>query len=250
VTFFICAALMLLSFILSLQLKSEAVDRTQPFKISLNKIVAPEVLLPTLVIFFIAFAYSGINSFIAIYGELSGVKEIGLYFTASAVCMIFIRPVSGKIADKYGHDKSVIPGLIILIAAFVLISFSRSLPMFILAGAVTAFGFGSSQPIIQTMIMQLVPKARRGAAGNTNFIGIDCTFLIGPTVAGIVITAVQKSSGSEITAYSTMFRLMVIPVLFAMGIFWVYRKKLLSRIKAHQEAGDMVGRLQQISSDS
>lgn len=234
-TFFICAALLLLSFILSFQLKADTPDRTERFKISLNKIIAPEVLLPTLVIFFLAFAHSGINSFIAIFGELNGVKEIGLYFTASAICMIFIRPISGRIADKYGHDKSVIPGLFLFIVALILISFSNSLPMFILAGAITAFGYGSSQPIIQTMIMQLVPKERRGAAGNTNFIGIDCAFLIGPTVAGFIITSIENNTGNEVLGFSMMFRIMVIPVIIAMVIFWFRRKKLLAKIRTQQE---------------
>lgn len=233
-TFFICAFLMLLAFILSFQLKAEVSEKTEGFRISLKQIIAPEVLLPTLVMFFLIFAFSGINSFIAIYGELSGVKDIGLYFTASAICMIFIRPMSGRIADKYGHDKSVIPGLIIFIAALVLISFSHSLPMFILAGIVTALGFGSSQPIIQTMNMQLVPKARRGAAGNTNFLGVDCAFLIGPTIAGVVITNVHNSTGNEVLGFTTMFRVMIVPVVIAMIIFWLCRKKLLAKIKMLQ----------------
>ena len=208
---------------------------TERFKISLNKIIAPEVLLPTLVIFFLAFAQSGINSFIAIFGELNGVKDIGLYFTASAICMIFIRPISGKIADKYGHDKSVIPGLFLFITALILISFSSTLPMFILAGAITAFGYGSSQPIIQTMIMQLVPKERRGAAGNTNFIGIDCAFLVGPTVAGFIIASIENSTGNEVLGFSLMFRIMVIPVIISMVIL-AQQKKLLAKIKAQQKS--------------
>ncbi|NLT14651.1 MAG: MFS transporter, partial [Clostridiales bacterium] len=89
--FFICAGLMLVSFLLSFLLKAETPQRAQKFRISIYQIIAPEVLLPTLVIFFLAFAYSGINYFIAIYGTLSGVKEIGLFFTASAICMIFTR---------------------------------------------------------------------------------------------------------------------------------------------------------------
>ncbi len=234
-TFFISAILMLLAFVLSFQLRADDPERTGGFRISLRQIIAPEVLLPTLVMFFMIFAFSGINSFIAIYGELSGVKDIGLYFTASAIAMIVIRPISGRIADKYGHDKSVIPGLVIFIGALALISFSRSLPMFILAGVVTALGFGASQPIIQTMNMQLVPKARRGAAGNTNFIGVDLAFLIGPTIAGLVITNVHNSTGNEILGFTTMFRVMIAPVIIAMVIFWFSRKKLLARIKAQQE---------------
>lgn len=234
--FFISAGLMLVSFLLSFLLKAENPERAHRLRISFYQIIAPEVLLPTLVIFFLAFAYSGISSFIAIFGTLSGVKEIGLFFTASAICMIFIRPVSGRIADSYGHDKSIIPGIVILIAAFVLISFSRTLPLFILAGVITALGFGSSQPLLQTMIMQLVPKERRGAAGNTNFIGFDCAFLIGPSVAGAVITTVHHSTGNEILGFSTMFRVMIIPIVIAFAIFWFNRKKLLARIKAQKES--------------
>jgi MFS family permease len=227
---------MLTAFLLSFRLKADSPDRTQRFRISLKQIVALEVLLPTLVIFFVAFAYSGIGSFIAIYGGLRGVKEIGLYFTASAICMIFIRPISGKIADKYGHDKSIIPGLVILMAALVLISFSRSLPMFILAGVVAALGFGTSQPLLQAMIMQIVPKERRGAAGNTNFIGIDFAFLIGPTIAGAVITTIHNSTGNEVLGFSTMYRVMILPVIIALVIFLFNRKKLLTKIKTQQEA--------------
>ena len=226
---------MLLAFILSFLLKEDDAERSQRFKISINKIIAPEVLLPTLIIFFLAVAFSGINSFIAIYGDLNGVKEIGLYFTTSAICMIFIRPISGKIADRYGHDKSIIPGLILFIASLMIISFSHSLPMFILAGVFTAFGFGSSQPLIQALSMQLVPKARRGAAANTNFWGVDCAFLIGPALAGSVATGVFDSTGNEILGFSTMFRVMIIPVIIALVIFWVHKKKLLSKAKAQQE---------------
>lgn len=238
-TFFICAVLMATSFIISFQIKADDPVRNGRFRIAIKQIIAPEVLLPTLVMFFMVIAYSGINAFIAIYGGLNGVAEIGLYFTASALCMIFIRPISGRIADKYGHDKSIIPGLIIFVAALVMISYSHTLPMFILAGVITAFGFGASQPLIQTMTMQLVPNARRGAAGNTSFLGIDCAFLVGPTLAGLVITNVQNSTSNEILGFSTMFRVMILPVVIAMVIFWFSKKKLLSKIKTLQEPSEI-----------
>jgi MFS family permease len=232
--FFICAGLMLTCFLLSLRLKSEVPVRTERFRISLRQIIAPEVILPTLVLFFQMLAYSGINSFLAIYGGLRGIDNIGLFFTMNAICMIVIRPVSGRIADKYGLDKTVIPGFFVFIAALVMISFSKTLPMFLLSGAVTALGFGISEPIMQTLNMQLVPKDRRGAAGNTNFMGIDIGFLIGPTLAGFVISTVQNATGNELLGFSVMYRLMSVPVIAAIVIFGLSRKKLMSRIKKQQ----------------
>lgn len=230
-TFFVCTGLMGTCFFLSLCVMADAPNRTGRFSISLKQIVTPEIILPTLVIFFEVVAFSSINAFIAIFGGLTGVKDIGLYFTANAVCLIFIRPFSGRFADKYGPDKTIIPGLVIFAFALVLTSFCRTLPMFILAGAVSALGFGISEPIIQAMNMQLVPKERRGAAGNTNFMGVDIGFLVGPTVAGFVITQVQKVTGNELLAFSVMYRVMVLPTAIALILFLLIRKKLLARIK-------------------
>ena len=237
-TFFICTGLMFLCFMLTLTLKADIPVRPEHFKISLKQVIAPEALLPTGVLFLQILSYSCINSFIAIFGGLNNVTEIGLFFTANAICLIFLRPLSGKIADKYGVDKTVVPGFLIFIVALLFISFSRSLPMFIVAGVLTAFGFGISEPIVQTMNMQLVPKERRGAASNTNFMGIDIAMLIGPTLAGFIITQVQNTTGNQLTGFSVMYKVMIIPTVIALILFIANRKKLLGRIKAVRQAED------------
>lgn len=231
-TFFISAVLMAICFGLTLRISADIPERAGRFKISLNQIVAPEVILPTLVIFLQFISYSSINSFIALYGGLRGVADIGLYFTAYAACLIVIRPFSGRIADRFGLDKLIIPGLFIFIGALVLISFCNTLPMFILAGVVTALGFGISGPMIQTMNMQLVPKERRGAAGNTNYLGVDVAMLLGPSLAGFIINGIQNATGNELLGYSIMYRAMVLPLVVAVVLFMLNRKKLLAKIKA------------------
>jgi MFS family permease len=77
-----------------------------------------------------------------------------------------------------------------------------------------------------------VPKERRGAAGNTNFLGVDVGMLIGPSIAGFIITGVQKTTGDELLGYRVMYRAMVLPVVAAVVLFMLNRKKLLTRIKA------------------
>jgi MFS family permease len=237
-TFFICTGLMFVCFLLSLKLKSDVPVRAARFTISLRRIIAPEALLPTTVLFLVIIAYSSITSFIAIYGGFCSISNIGLFFTANALCMIAVRPISGRIADKYGLDKTVLPGFFILIVALVLVSFSRTLPMFVLSGAVTAVGFGVTEPIIQTLNMQLVPKERRGAASNTNFMGIDIGLLIGPTLAGFVINAVQNTTGNVLLGYSVMYRVMAAPVIAAIILFGLNRKKLLERIRQQHAASE------------
>lgn len=149
-TFFIGAFIMAIVLVLSLRLKSDAPERKSGFRIKLSDIIDREVILPAMMMLFLSGAYSCINAFILIF-EAAGVKEIGLFFTSYAVCLFLSRPVSGKIADKYGVDKTLIPGMIIFAVSFILISFSRTLPMFLAAGAVSAFGYGICQPAVQTL---------------------------------------------------------------------------------------------------
>ncbi|WP_020617773.1 MFS transporter [Paenibacillus daejeonensis] len=225
-TFLVGAVMMVGVLIMALRLKSPAPDRSGGFKLTLHNFYAREVLVPAVMMFFLAGAYSCINSFILIYGKINGVQNIGLFFTAYAVCVLFSRPFSGKLADKYGLDKMLIPGMLFFALSFILISYARTLPMFLLAGAVSAFGYGICQPIIQTLCMKLVNKERRGVAGNTSYIGVDLGYLLMPTVAGAIVTYAHQESGSMISGYSVMFQVMTIPILVSLLIFLAKKRKL------------------------
>ncbi len=231
ITFFIGAVIMGIVFVLSMRLKTDTPTRKAGFKIRLKDIIAGEVVVPATMMFFLAGAYSCINSFILIYGAAAGVREIGLFFTSYALFLFVSRPFSGKLADRYGVDKALIPGIIIFALSFLMISYSDTLPMFLLAGAVSAFGYGICQPSVQTLCIQLVSKERRGVAGNTTFIGVDTGYLIAPTVAGIIVTFVQSHGGTELTGYAVMFRVMTIPIVLALVIFLWKRREIVSSIK-------------------
>jgi len=230
-TFFITSALIGIVFIISMCIKTDGPNRSGELKISLNKIVAAEVIVPAVIMLFLSGAYACISSFIVIYGEACGVEKIGLFFTAYAVCLLFSRPFIGKASDKYGIDKILIPGLIVFALSFIIISYTRSLPMFVLAGAISAFGYGICQPLMQTLCMGLVSSERRSVAGNTNYIGVDVGNLLMPILAGLVVTIVQKSGGSIVLGYAVMFRTMIVPILIALVIYLCKRKKINQRYK-------------------
>lgn len=230
-TFFMIAALLCLSFMFTLRIQTKKPENPERFKISVKKVIVREALIPAVMMFFLTIAYSCVNFLIAVYGGIRGVENIGLFFTAYAIALLVSRPISGRIADKYGIDKTVIPGILIFALSFVIISFSGSLPMFILAGITSAFGYGICAPAIQTICMQLVSKDRRGAASNMNFIGIDGGNLVGPTVAGVIIATVQTGSGSEVFGYETMYRVMLLPMIAALVIFMMNRRRILDKIK-------------------
>lgn len=240
VTFFMAAGLLVVVLVLALRLKVDQPDRTGGFRISLANVIAPEVIIPAIMAFFLGGTYACISAFIVIYGGASGVEQIGLYFTAYAVCLLISRPFSGRLSDRYGVDKTIIPGIMLFALSFLLISFSRSLPAFLLAGVISAFGYGICQPAMQTLCMLLVPRSRRSVAGNTSYIGTDFGLLVMPALAGSIVTFVQGTGSSKILAYSVMYRVMVIPILIALAIFLIYRKRLVRQASESQAEAEAV----------
>lgn len=225
-TFLAVAVFVFLSFLLSFQLKSSAPPKKSKFKLQLKRIVVPEVIIPSVITMFITISFSSINFFIVLYGGLRGVSNIGLYFTAYAIALLVSRPISGKVADRIGPGKAVIPGLVLFGLSFVLISSADTLYKFLAAGVVSAFGYGICIPLLMTLSMQLVPKNKRGAASNTNYIGTDTGYIIGPTLAGFIITSVKTGTGNELAGYELMYLLMIIPVVLALAILFFGRNKL------------------------
>ena len=75
-----------------------------------------------------------------------GIANIGIYFTVSAICMLITRPVIGKLADKFGIHKVLLPAFFMFGLFLLVVSFADSLPMFILAAVISACGLRRSKP--------------------------------------------------------------------------------------------------------
>lgn len=201
------------------------------YRITLDRIVAKEAIIPAVLLFFLSITSACIGSFITVYGGLRGIDNIGLYFTANAIFLLLIRPFSGKLADRFGFDKVIIPGIIFFVLTCVAIAMAKNIAVFIVAAALSAIGYGTCHPAIQALCMKRVPKERRGAGGNTNYIGTDLGMLLGPIIAGKVIDMSMAASVSEVGSYSVMFYLAVIPLVVALGFFLFVRKRMQQESK-------------------
>ncbi len=237
-TFLIVAAFIFVAFLLTLQLKSTATPKKSKFRLQPKRIIVPDIIVPAIITSLSTIAFSSISFFMAIYGGLRGVENIGLYFTAYAIALLVSRPLSGKIADKYGADKAIIPGLVLFGVSFVLISMAKTLSMFLIAGVVSAFGYGICVPILMALALQLVPAEKRGAASNTNYIGLDTGYIVGPIFAGFVVTGVNTHTGNEIAGYEIMYLMMIIPILAALVVFIINKKKLKKKLERMKDDRD------------
>ena len=216
-TFAVLAGFMLIAFAAAACMKIEF-TRTKKFAITLDSIVARECAVPATILFLLGMEYCCVTSFLVLYGESRGITgNLGLFFTVYAVTMLLSRPLIGTLADRFGPVKVLIPSMCCFAVSFLVISFSSSLMMLLVAAFVSAFGYGGCMPAVQAVAMCSVPKERRGAASCTSYIGQDMGNLVGPTLGGAIVQA---------AGYASMWRVMIIPMGIAMVMAVLCRERL------------------------
>lgn len=213
------AAVMALAALLAATMRSRTASAERPkFRFSFSGMVAKEALIPAAFLFFLALSSGATSSFLVIYArDVRGVESIGLYFTVNAVCLLATRPLIGRLGDKYGIHKVLLPAFCVYGVAMIVISFASTLPAFLLAAVINSLGYGAASPIIQALCMKSVPRERRGLASTTSYIGTDLGYLIGSPIAGSLVSAF---------GYSSMFQIMVVPITFAVILFAFTYKKI------------------------
>lgn len=217
-TFAISSALMFLSALVVVGYKQPPFVRTKKFKITLKSIVAKEAAKYAVLLFIFNFAFCVVSTYLVIYAAQRGVvSNIGFYFTLYACVMLFSRPLIGRMTDKYGVTKVIIPALCCFVISYMIISIADSLWMFLLASFFSAFGTGACQPAVQALCMKCVSKDKRGAASSTCYIANDMGTLVGAPVAGMIV---------EAFGYVAMWRIMTLPILFAMVFVFCIRKDI------------------------
>lgn len=203
----------------------------EPYRLSLSRMFAKEAVPSTIALFLLSAGQISVGTYIVLYGEMVGLHQMGVYFVVYAITMIATRPVFGRLADRWGAERMLLPTTAVFAISFLMLVHMHSMPMLVATAIVAGMGFGSCVPLVQTISMQKAPANRRGAASNTSFIGLDTGALVGPVIAGNIIDALVPVTGSTVVAYEGMWYAMVIPVAiaFAMVLSWVLRARRESR---------------------
>jgi len=160
----------------------------------------------TIVLFLVIIPHSMIQTYMFDFGREQGIEGISLFYLVLALTLVFSRPMSGFLTDRFGLARTMFPGLALFAMALVIIGLSTALWMTIVGAVVAAVGFGASQPLLQAMCMQTETAIKRGVASNTIYIGFDLGLFLGPVIGGFV--RVQ-------TSFAVMYRTAAIPIVLA-----------------------------------
>ncbi|RTE03938.1 MFS transporter [Paenibacillus whitsoniae] len=156
-----------------------------------------KLLYPALLNVLLSITYSGLLSFIALFGQAVHLEQVGLFFLFNAITIVLIRPISGKLFDRKGPGAVLIPAAASVIASMLLLSFTTTMPLLIVSALLYGLGFGAIQPTIQAWMLRMTPKAQHSMANSLFYNSTDL---------GVAIGAFLLGSIAAVTGYATMYR--------------------------------------------
>jgi MFS family permease len=145
------------------------------------------VLALSVTLFLYSFGYGGITSFTALYAEANQVTPKAIYLTTLAIVILMIRPMAGRLGDRFGYRRVFIPCLVLITTGLTCLAFGGSRWLLISSAILFGTGFGTAYPVYVGYVMQDVSSARRGAAFGAILAAFDTGVGTGSTSIGWLI---------------------------------------------------------------
>ncbi|WP_424767203.1 MFS transporter [Paenibacillus sp. sgz302251] len=222
--FALCAACSLIAFILVASVKrnqkQHSTDASEPksnvpvkTKLHWRDLIERKAVPIALSGFIIAFAYSGLVTFMSVYAHEQAIDQYASYFFVCFGIMIVLpRPIVGKLLDRASEHVIVYPAIAIFAIGMLLLSVANSPVMLLISGAVIGLGYGALLPCFQTIAVLASPPHRRGLATATFYLLFDLGYGLGSYSLG----ALASHFG-----YSAMYMLASIVIVFTSVIYFI-----------------------------
>jgi len=135
-----------------------------------------------LALFLCSFGYGGLMSFVVVMAKQHAISPPDLFFRAFPMTVFVTRIFSGRLADRVGHRRFLLPCLALVTVGLTATALAQTRLQLVLAAIVFGLGFGNQYPAFVGYVLKFVNPARRGAA----FGGILAAFDTGIGTGSIV----------------------------------------------------------------
>ena len=109
---------------------------------------------------------------------------LGILFGSYAAALFLTTPIFGRITDRLGRRKTIILGLICMVAATLLFVFSQTTMTLILARFIQGLAAAASWTAALALLADLFPGPMRGAVMGIAMTGISSGSLLGAPIGG------------------------------------------------------------------
>jgi len=186
VLFLVCTGLSICSLFITTKLGTRIVIPLENQPLKIQTILSREALPSSIIAFMLNIIWGSLCAFFPLHALRHGVSNPGIFFIFLAITLILGRMLGGKILDIYDRKKLLIPCLIGIIISLAILTFSTTLPMFILVAVVLGTGWALLYPSLLIYAIESAGSARGPAMAT--FTGLaDLGAGIGPMIMGIIL---------------------------------------------------------------
>ena len=169
------------------------------------------------------------KAFLPVYAGSLGVSValIGTFFAIQEGTHLVLKPLGGRLGDRFGYVAAIYTGMILVGIALPLLTFANGMPSFaalaMIIGAGQAFVFPSTIALVSAQINSAHTGTGMGLIGALKNAGK----VIGPVLGGILIDQLN---------FHQMFQLLGLLLLLGAGFVWYWGQRSLSRVSVNMGA--------------
>lgn len=191
---------------------------------------------PAILTAFFSVTLGGVVSFLRELGKEANIAgSISLFFLVLTVVMIIVRPVSGRMYDKYGHKVIIFPATLSGIIGLTLLAFTQNTLTLLIAAAFYGIAYGTVTPTLQALAVSAVTKEKQGTANAMYFSSMDLGMALGSTGLGILAS---YTSYHFIYGFSVLF---LAGLLIAYTLIFIKGKQVAQYNKTANEVSGNIG---------
>ena len=184
-----------------------APETTRQWWYEIFHFVERDILLPSIILFWLNISLPSITNFSVLYARDLGVMNFGTFFIVLGVTSLLGRPLLGRLSDKFGRDRSIATGFVLQLAALLLITTVANLFGMIIAGALYMMGNALGSSTTLALAVERADPRRRGKAMATFSVAYPLSYGVGSLITG---------SAVEVAGYTGMF--LVLAAVQALGL--------------------------------
>jgi MFS family permease len=169
--------------------------------------IEPDILLPSMMLFWLNISLPAITNFSVLYARDLGVMNFGTFFIVLGVTSLLGRPLLGRLSDRFGRDRSIAAGFVLQFAGLLLITTVANLFGMIVAGALHMMGNALGSSTTLALAVEKADPRRRGKAMATFSMAYPLSYGVGSLITG---------SAVEVAGYTGMF--LVLTAVQALGL--------------------------------
>ncbi len=146
--------------------------------------------------------FGAIEAFLALFASSLGIPawQIGVILGVQLVSIVFAKPIAGKVSDRLGRRRVILPGLMIGAASVALLPYFPSFAGLSVLSLVFGLGFATVTSSTAALVADLTRDGRYGSSMGVLRTIMDVGQSIGPVLTGFLIGAAGYPSAFTLLA--------------------------------------------------